>query len=199
MGGTMIRNIRIILTAALATLLLADMSRAHTSGVTELNEGPIRKLYVKKPLVGAKGYVVGHWAKGFVRVEVKNFPASETGYEVFLFKVDVWTFNNAIYESGNPPEATVQEPPPFKEVTDLFENWYSLGDLNVDGKGNGTLEYRKGDDLLVKGFNMMMVFEKKTGGRHEVPEDFGGLIVESNGALEASRESKRHILDVKVF
>ncbi len=69
----------------------------------------------------------------------------------------------------------------------------------MDDKGNGTLEYRKGDDLSVKGFNMIMVFEKKTGGRHKAPEDFDGLMVESNGPLEGSPGSLRHGLDVKVF
>ncbi len=194
----MIRKVWILM-AALATLLLAGTSWAHTNGVTELKEGTVKKLYVKKPFVGAKGYVVGHWAKGLVRVEVMNFPPSETGYEVFLFKVNVRAFNEAMYEYGNPLEATVPNPPPFKEVAVLFTQWHSLGDLKIDGKGNGTLEYRKGDNLRVKGLNMIMVFEKKTGGRHEAPEDFGGLMVECNGPLEGSPGSMRHDSDIKVF
>ncbi len=61
-----------ILAAALATLLLAGTSWAHTSGVTEIKEGTIKRLYVKKPLVGAKGYVVGHLVAGLVRVRARS-------------------------------------------------------------------------------------------------------------------------------
>ena len=188
-----------ILTAALATLLLAGTSWAHTSGVTEIKEGTVRQLYVKKPLVGAKGYVVGHWAKGLVRVEVKNFPPSEAGYEVFLFEVKVWAFNNAMFVDATPVKGVVPNPPPFKEVTALIKRWHSLGDLKMNSKGNGILEYRKGDDLSAKGLNMIMVFEKKTGGQHKAPEDFGGLMVECNGPLEGSPGSMRHHVDIKVF
>ena len=59
-----------------------------TRAVSEINEGTVRQTYIDKPLIGAKGYVVGDWEKGEARVEVMNFPASETGYEAFLFQID---------------------------------------------------------------------------------------------------------------
>ena len=188
-----------ILVAALAFLILPDTSWAHRNGVTELKEGTIKKLYVNKPFVGAKGYVIGHWADGLVRVEVMNFPPSKIGYEVFLFKVNVMAYNYAMFEDRNPLGATVANPPPLNEVAAMFTQWYSIGDIEIDGKGNGTLGYRKGDDLAAKGLNMIMIFEKKTDGRHEVPEDFGRLIVEGNGPLEGSPESMRHEGELKVF
>ena len=57
--------------------------------MSEISEGTIRTVYIKKPLVGAKGYVVGDWENGQVRVEVWNFPSSSTGYEAFLFEIDI--------------------------------------------------------------------------------------------------------------
>ncbi len=187
------------LSIALATVLLAGVSWAHTSGVTEIKEGTVRKLYVKKPLVGAKGYVVGHWTKGLVRVEVKNFPPSETGYEVFLFKINVTAYRKAMFVDGDPQKGLVANPPPFSAVGKMIEGWYSLGDLKMGGKGNGTLEYREGDNLYAKGFNMIMVFQKKTPGRHKAPEDFGGLMVECNGPLDGTIGSTQPVMTIKVF
>jgi hypothetical protein len=188
-----------ILIATLAFLILPGTLSAHENGVTELKEGTIKYLYVSNHFVGAKGYVIGNWADGLVRVEVINFPHSNIGYEVFLFKVDVRKFNSAIFEFGNPVRATVADPPPLDEVAAMFTQWYSIGDIEIDVKGNGTLGYRKGDDLAAKGLNMIMIFEKKTDGRHEVPEDFGRLIVEGNGPLEGSPGSMRHHGNLKVF
>jgi hypothetical protein len=104
-----------------------------------------------------------------------------------------------MFEDRNPLGAAVANPPPLNELAAMFTQWYSIGDVEIDGKGNGTLGYQKGDDLAAKGLNMIMIFEKKTGGRHEVPEDFGRLIVEGNGPLEGSPESMRHEGELKVF
>ncbi|MEE9256296.1 MAG: hypothetical protein V3V56_03925 [bacterium] len=188
-----------ILAIAAAAILLAGGAWAHTSGTTEIGEGTVRKLYVKKPLVGAKGYVVGHWTKGKVRVEVKNFPASKTGYEVFLFKIDVTAFRKAMFVDGNPQKGVVSNPPPFSAVGKMVEGWHSLGDLKMEANGNGTLEYRKGDNLYKQGWNMVMVFEKKTPGRHKGPEDFGGLMVECNGPLDGTIGSTQPVMTIKVF
>ena len=65
-----------ILVFAVVTLLLSGIVWAHQRGVSEISEGTIRKVYINKPMVGAKGYVVGDWEKGQVRVEVSNFPRS---------------------------------------------------------------------------------------------------------------------------
>jgi hypothetical protein len=76
-----------ILVAACGALFFS--STPVLAGVSEINEGTVRRVYIEKPLVGAKGYVVGDWERGQVRVEVKGFPESSTGYEVFLFEIDV--------------------------------------------------------------------------------------------------------------
>ena len=158
---------------------VAKSSRA----VSEINEGTVRRTYIDKPLVGAKGYVVGDWEKGEARVEVINFPLSETGYEAFLFEIDVMAYMSMMFVDGNPEKGIVPEPPPFGDVAGLISQWYSLGDIEMDDKGGGTLEYREGDDLVAKGLNMIMVFEKVTAGRHDGPEDISKLMVECNGPL----------------
>ncbi len=73
----------------LMALALTATASAQQRGVTEISEGTVRQVYIDKPLVGADGYVVADWGKGEVRVEVRNFPASVTGYEAFLFENDV--------------------------------------------------------------------------------------------------------------
>ncbi len=68
-----------ILAVAIVTFLLFGTSWAAQRGVSEISEGTIRKLYINKPLVGAKGYVVADWQKGRVRVEVKKLPSLKHG------------------------------------------------------------------------------------------------------------------------
>ena len=166
-------------TSAEEKMPVAKSSRA----VSEINEGTVRKTYIDKPLIGAKGYVVGDWEKGEARVEVMNFPSSETGYEAFLFEIDAHAYMQKMFVDGNPEKGIVSEPPPFDEVAGLISQWYSLGDLVMNDNGGGTLEYREGVDLVAKGLNMIMVFEKVTSGRHDGPEDISKLMVECNGPL----------------
>ncbi len=182
----------------LAALLIAGTAWAHNAGVTELGEGTVRKVYVKKPELGAKGYVVADWDKGQVRVEVKNFPSSNTGYEVFMFQIDVNMYAKAMFIDGDPHKGIVANPPPFSAVGKLIKQWKSLGDLKMDGKGNGVLKY-KGENLYKTGLNMMMVFEKKTPGMHKGPEDFSKLMLECNGALVGSPGGGRSAMMMKIF
>ena len=187
------------LAVAVVTLLVAWTSYAGHRGVSEINEGTVRNVYINKPLVGAKGYVVGDWENGHVRVEVKNFPPSETGYEVFLFEIDVPAYMSKMFVDGDPQKGLVPSPPPFDEVAGLITQWYSLGDLKMDESGNGTLEYRKGDNLYEKGLNMIFVFEKVTPGQHEGPEDTGKLMVECNGPLTGTKGSEGMEKAIKIF
>ena len=85
-----------ILVGVVAALPFSSAPLAAQRGVTEINEGTVRNVYINKPLVGARGYVVGDFAQGQVRVEVMDFPASETGYEVFMFQIDVGFLNNTV-------------------------------------------------------------------------------------------------------
>ena len=171
-------------------LLLVGTSWAAQRGVTEINEGTIRNLYIKKPLVGAKGYVVADWETGQVRVEVKNFPPSDAGYEAFLFEIDIPAYMGKVFIDGNKSKGLVPNPPPFNEVAGLITKWHSLGDLTLDAKGNGILAYRKGDNLYATGLNMIFVFEKVTPGQHTGPEDVSKLMVECNGPLTGTRGSE---------
>ncbi|MCH7494009.1 hypothetical protein IIA16_04800, partial [bacterium] len=66
-------------------------------GVTEISEGTLRTLYIDRPMVGAKGYVVADWTQGEVRVEVKGFPPSDMGYEVFMFEIDIPTYMGKMF------------------------------------------------------------------------------------------------------
>ena len=54
---------------AFIALFLCGTSWAHQRAVSEISEGTIRTVYIKKPVVGAKGYVVEDWENGQVRVE----------------------------------------------------------------------------------------------------------------------------------
>ncbi|MFQ5896979.1 MAG: hypothetical protein ACE5JN_01850 [Candidatus Methylomirabilia bacterium] len=90
---------------------------------------------------------------------------------------------------GDTGEGLVPNPPPFDEVAGLIKQWYSLGDLEMGENGNGTLEYRKGDNLYKKGLNMIFVFEKVTAGQHAGPEDVGKLMAECNGPLAGTQGS----------
>ncbi len=179
-----------VLVSLVVVLLLWGTSRAHQRGVTEISEGTVLKVFIKKPFIGAKGYVIGDWEKGQVRVEVKDFPASKTGYEVFLFEINIPAYMAKMFVDGDKDKGIVANPPPFEDVGGLIKQWYSLGDLNMDDKGNGTLEYRKGENLYDKGLNMIMVFEKVTSGQHKGPEDLSKLMVECNGPLAGTKGSK---------
>ena len=138
----------------------------------------------------AKGYVVGDWENGQVRVEVWNFPGSEKGYEAFLFEIDIPKYMAKMFIDGNKSKGVVSKPSPFSEVAGLIKQWHSRGDLKMDDKGHGSLEYRKGDNLYRKGLNMIFVFEKVTSGQHRGPEDTGKLMVECNGPLAGTRGSR---------
>ena len=173
-----------LISAISCTAQEKEMSVTQTyKAVTEISEGTIRRVYIDKPLIGAKGYVVGDWANGQARVEVMNFPSSKKGYEAFLFEIDVRAYMAKMFVNGDPEKGIVPDPPPFDEVGGLISQWYSLGDLEMNETGSGTLEYKKGDDLVAKGLNMIMVFEKVTEGMHEGPEDISKLMVECNGPL----------------
>ena len=178
-----------VLAGAFVALVVAETSWAHQRGVTEIGEGTIRTIYIDRPLVGAKGYVVADWENGQVRVEVKNFPSSSTGFEAFLFELDVPSYMNKMFVDGDKEKGLVANPPPFGEVAGLITQWHSLGDLEIDEKGNGALEYNKGDNLYAKGLNMIFVFEKVTPGQHSGPEDVSKLMVECNGPLAGTKGS----------
>lgn len=90
------------------------------TGVTEINEGTVRRVYIDRPLVGARGYVVGNWQKGEARIEVLDFPASSAGYEVFLFQIDAHAYMDMMFVDGDPAKGIVPEPPPFGDVADLI-------------------------------------------------------------------------------
>ncbi len=177
------------LAVALAALCYAATSWAATRGVTEINEGTVRTVYIKKPLVGAKGYVVADWPKGQVRVEVSKFPASAKGYEVFLFTIDIPAYMSKMFVGGTKANGLVAKVSPFKEVAGLISKWKSIGDLKMDGKGNGRLVYARGDDLYKTGLNMIMIFEKVSPGSHAGPEDTSKLMVECNGQLTGTKGS----------
>lgn len=179
-----------ILMITMVAFVMTGTSWAAQRGVSEISEGTIRTVYINKPLVGAKGYVVGDWENGQVRVEVKNFPKSTTGYEAFLFQIDVPTYMSKMFVDGDKSKGLVKNPPPFSEVAALIKQWHSLGDLKMDASGSGSLAYRKGDNLYAKRLNMIFVFEKVTPGRHAGPEDIGKLMVECNGPLAGAMGAK---------
>ncbi len=188
-----------IVVGAFSALFLSGSSVVAQRGVSEINEGTIRQVYIDKPLVGAKGYVVGDWEKGQVRVEVKDFPASDTGYEVFLFEIDAHAYMGKMFVDGDPEKGIVPNPPPFDDVAGLITQWYSLGDLELDEKANGTLEYRGGENLYEKGLNMIFVFEKVTSGRHEGPEDISKLMAECNSPLTGTKGSQGMEKAITIF
>lgn len=173
----------------LMALALTATASAHQRGVTEISEGTVRQVYIDKPLVGADGYVVADWGKGEVRVEVRNFPASVTGYEAFLFEIDVPAYMSKMFVDGDKSKGLVANVPPFDKIAGLISQWQSLGDVKMAANGNGTLVYRRGDDLYAKGHNMIMIFEKVTPGQHAGPEDFSKLMVECNGPLNGTKGS----------
>lgn len=101
---------------------LADLKQQSGSagtakrGVTELSEGTVRTVYIDTPLVGAKGYVVADWEKGQVRIEVQNFPVSDTGYEAFLFEIDVPAYMGKMFINGDKKVDSGGQPPLFLKL-----------------------------------------------------------------------------------
>ncbi len=183
----------------LATLFYAASASAHQRGVTEIDEGTVRQVYIDKPLVGAHGYIVADWEKGDVRVHVSNFPASSTGYEVFLFQIDIPAFASKVFVGGMKENGVVPNPPPFGEVAGLISQWGSIGDLSMDGNGAGTLEFKGGGNIAATGLNMIMIFEKVTPGPHAGPEDVSKLMVECNGPLAGMKSTAGMESTITVF
>ncbi len=188
-----------ILVGAIAALPFSSAPLAAQRGVTEINEGTVRNVYINTPLVGARGYVVGDFAKGQVRVEVMDFPASETGYEVFMFQIDIPAYMGKMFVDSDPHKGLVADPPPFADVAALISQWYSLGDLEMDDDGQGRLEYKGGTNLRDMGLNMIMIFKKVTPGSHEGPEDVGLLMVECNGPVNGTIGSEAMLKAIKIF
>ena len=181
--------IPLLLIAAVGATQTASAQIVERS-VAELKEGTVRVVYVDKPLVGAKGYVVGDWKKGQVRVEAWGLPQNEKGYEVFLFEIDVAGYMNKMFVEGDAQQGIVPEPPPFQDVAGLITQWHSLGDIELNGDGSGSLHYEKGDNLYEQGLNMIFVFGKVTDGQHGGPEDFSLLMLECNGPLPGTKGSE---------
>lgn len=173
--------------------------KSEKIGVTELGEGNVRKVYIDAPLVGAKGYIVGDWENGQVRVEAKNFPPSEMGYEVFLFEIDIDAFWQAFFVNGDPKMGVVANPPPFDQAVALISQWQSIGDLQREEGGEMLLEYKGGENLYAKGLNMVFIFEKVTSGQHAGPEDPSKLMIECIGPLEGTKGTEGRKRIVKVF
>ncbi len=172
----------------MAVALVANSSWAGR-GVTEVNEGTVRNVYIDKALSGAKGYVVADWENGEVRVEVMNFPAADMGYEVFLFQIDIPAFMSKMFVGGKKANGLVASPPPMGDVAALISQWKSIGDLEMSGGGAGRLIYDAGDNLYDSGLNMIMIFGKVSDGQHAGPEDFSKLMVECNGPLNGTKGS----------
>ena len=166
------------------------MAQTVDRSVAELKEGTVRTVYIDRLKVGAKGYIVGDWQKGEVRVEVWGFPQNEKGYEVFLFEIDVEGYMNAMFVDGDAQKGIVPAPPPFQDVAGLITKWHSLGDLTLEANGAGTLHYKKGDNLYEEGLNMIFIFGKVTEGQHGGPEDVSLLMVECNGPIPGTKGSE---------
>ena len=111
-----------------------------------------------------------------------------SGGDVFADTAKFVGHENMLSHLAMPPEST---PLPI-------EGQYALA-ATMDANGNGKLEYRGGDNLFEAGYNNVMVFEKVTAGPHEGPEDFSKLMVECNGPLPGTKESRSMDVAVKVF
>ncbi len=173
--------------AALSLGLPNQVNAQATKGTVEMWEGTVRQIYIDKPLVGAKGYLVSNLAKGEARVEMWGLPQRDLGYEVFLFEIDVPQYVSLLFKDANPNRGLNDPAPPFDQIAPLIKQWYSLGTIHVDDGGHGVLEYDKDDDLYSKGLNMIMIFGKQNEGSHEGPEDLGELMVECNGPIPGAR------------
>ena len=186
-GGFLLLSLLLIIGALGATHAVRSPNLDRS--VTELKEGTVRTVYIDRPHVGAKGYVVGDWKAGQVRVQVWGFPQNEKGYEVFLFEIDVDGYMNKMFIDGDAQKGIRPEPPPFQDVAGLITKWHSLGDLDLKPDGSGVLKYTKGDNLYEQGLNMIFIFGKVTDGRHGGPEDISLLMVECNGPIPGTKGS----------
>ncbi len=96
-------NARRSLSVAMLGLMLSPPALLGAQKATaELWEGTVRQIYIDKPLIGARGYLVSNLEKGQARVEVSGFPQRDLGYEVFLFEIDVPPYVNLLFKDGNP-------------------------------------------------------------------------------------------------
>lgn len=160
-----------------------NLSAQPARGTVELWEGTVRQIYIDKPLIGARGYLVSDLRAGELRAEVFGFPQRDLGYEVFLFDIDVPAYVALLFKDGDPDKGPRDPAPSFDEVGPLIAQWRSMGTIHVDQWGHGTLVYNGGDDLYEAGLNMIMIFGKKTEGSHAGPEDLGELMIECNGPI----------------
>ena len=171
------------LLAVLSLGLPNQMKAQGTKGTVELWEGTVRQIYIDKPLVGAKGYLVSNLAEGEARVEMWDLPQRDLGYEIFLFEIDVPQYVSLLFKDAKPNKGLNDPAPPFDQIAPLITQWYSLSTIHVDDGGHGVFVYDTGDDLYGKGLNMIMIFGKQSEGSHEGPEDLGELMVECNGPI----------------
>ncbi|MFQ5796069.1 MAG: hypothetical protein ACE5JP_13615 [Candidatus Bipolaricaulia bacterium] len=189
----MMRSIWAPLTVAVLVLtvvmtLFSTTSWAH-KGVTELAEGTLVELFFKESSTGTKGYAIYDFSVGQIRVEVKDLPRAEVGYEAFLVEVDVPTLANAVFVDGDPDKGIR---PDFdltyeQAVGAVVKSVQSIGSFNTDARGNGTLVFNEGRNLHSIGyskFNMLIIFEQNTPGVHEAPE--GRVVLECHGTLEGA-------------
>ena len=190
MSAISIRKSSLVVSASLLLMGAGCIMPRLDRSVTELGEGTIRMVYIKKPLVGARGYMVGDWKKGQVRIELTKFPQNKKGYEVFLFEIDVDAYVNKMFIDGDAQRGIVPKVPPFQDVSGLIKKWHSLGTIRVDANGNGTLKYKKADNLYEQGLNMVFIFGKVTDGQHGGPEDISLLMVECNGPIPGTKGSE---------
>jgi hypothetical protein len=104
-----------------------------------------------------------------------------------------------MFVDGDPRKGVVAKPPPFEAAAALIAQWKSIGDLSMDGNGNGQLAHTDGGNIAETGLNMMMIFEKVSAGMHEGPEDFSKLMVERNGPLGGLAKSEGMEHAIKVY
>ena len=106
----------------------------------------MRQIYINKPPIGTRGYLVSNLKEGQGRVEVWGLPQRALGYEVFLFEIDVRSYVGLLFKESNPNKGLNDPAPPFDQIAPLVKQWYSLGTLEVNETGRGTLVYDKGVD-----------------------------------------------------
>ncbi len=51
-----------------------------------------------------------------------------------------------LFKESNPNKGLNDPAPPFDQIAPLVKQWYSLGTLEVNATGRGTLVYDKGVD-----------------------------------------------------
>lgn len=166
--------------------------------VLELYEGGIRSLLPRKPAL-ARGYAVLYPENGQVRMEVFGLPRSKEGHEAFLVRADPEKLTSLLYVEGNPEKGVVSPPPHLEQVVPLLSLWYSLGTLETAGKGHHLLIFNKPVNLRKGGGNLILIFEKKSPGVHQLPEDFSRIILESNGFLRYDENGQISVERVAIF